>query len=64
MRKNLFRDIGTAPRDGTLIEVGHGPDQAVAVAYWSGQNQAFVADADPLRRSLQRVTGWRPLVEE
>jgi hypothetical protein len=32
-------------------------------AYWAGRHEAFVRDGDPLRRSLQRVTGWRPATE-
>jgi hypothetical protein len=44
-----FRDIASAPRDGTVIEVCHGPDQAVVLARWIGQTQAWTADADPLR---------------
>jgi hypothetical protein len=55
-----FRDITTAPGDGSLIEVLHGPTQEPVLARWSGQGQAFVADNDPLRRSLHRVSLWRP----
>jgi hypothetical protein len=51
----------TAPRDGTVIEVRHGPDQAVARVVWAGQTQAWIREDDPLRRTLHRVTGWRPL---
>jgi hypothetical protein len=58
-----FRDIATAPRNGALIEVRHGPNQEAVLARWSGQNQAFVAADDPLRRTLHRVTSWRPATE-
>ena len=60
MRKNLFSDMTTAPRDGTLIEVQHGPRQEIVLARWSGQGQAFVHGDDPDRKALHRVTGWRP----
>jgi hypothetical protein len=59
-RNSTFRDITTAPRDGTLIEVKHGRDQVTVLARWAGQNQAFICDVDPLRRSLHQVSLWRP----
>lgn len=60
-KSSAFRDMSTAPQDGSLVEVHHGPpDQEIVQARWSGQRQAFVRDDDPLRRSLHRVTGWRP----
>jgi hypothetical protein len=59
-RSQPFRHIVFAPRDGTLIEVRHGPDQGIVLAPWAGQNQAFVRDDDPLRRTLNRVSLWRP----
>jgi hypothetical protein len=59
-RNPLLRDMTTAPRDGTTIEVRHGPRQEIVLAYWSGQIEAFVADDDPHRRALHRVSGWRP----
>jgi hypothetical protein len=59
-RSQPFRHIASAPRDGTLIEVRHGPDQGIVLAPWAGQNQAFVRDDDPLRRTLNRVSLWRP----
>jgi hypothetical protein len=40
-RSQPFRHIVFAPRDGTLIEVRHGPDQGIVLARWAGQNQAF-----------------------
>jgi hypothetical protein len=43
-----------------LIEVKHGPDQVIVLARWAGRNQAFICDDDPLRKSLQRVSLWRP----
>jgi hypothetical protein len=59
-RSRPFQDINTAPRDGTAIEVNHGPKQEVVRAYWAGQNQAFVRDDEPDRKTLHRVTAWRP----
>jgi hypothetical protein len=61
MRSRIFRDMRSAPTDGTTIEVRHGPDQEVILAPWSGQGQAWIRDDDPLRRALHRVTGWRPV---
>jgi hypothetical protein len=60
-RTAAFRDLRTAPRDGTAIEIKHGPAQEVVRARWSGQGQAWVRVGDPLRRALHRVTGWRPV---
>jgi hypothetical protein len=59
MRKKLFSDMTMAPRDGSLIEVRHGPNQEIVLARWSGQAQAFVRDDDPDRKTLHRVTAWR-----
>jgi hypothetical protein len=56
-----FRDITTAPRDGSVIVVRHGPHQVVATARWSSHGQGFVREADATRRLLQQVTGWRPV---
>ena len=61
MPGTTFRDIKTAPKDGTVIEVRHGPDQEIVRAEWSGQGQAWVREDDPLRRTLHKVTGWRPM---
>jgi hypothetical protein len=61
MRSLMFQDMKTAPRDGTLVEVRHGPLQEAAPARWSAQGQAWIRDDDPLRRALHRVTGWRPV---
>jgi hypothetical protein len=55
-----FRGIASAPRDGSLIEVRHGPDQVAVLARWAGQTQAWIADGDPVRRTLHRVSVWRP----
>jgi hypothetical protein len=60
MRSTEFRGIASAPRDGTLIDVKHGPDQVIVLPRSAGQNQAFVRDDDPLRRTLDRVSLWRP----
>jgi hypothetical protein len=60
-RSVAFRDLRSAPRDGSTIEVKHGPRQKVVHARWSGQGQAWVRVGDPLRQALHRVTGWAPL---
>jgi hypothetical protein len=60
MRSRLFRDMRSAPQDGTVIEVKHGPDQEVVRAQWAGQSQAWIREDDPLRRTLHRVSVWRP----
>jgi hypothetical protein len=60
-RTTVLRDMKSAPLDGTVVEVRHGPLQMVVVAYWAAQNQAWVRDDDPDRRSLHGVTGWRPI---
>jgi hypothetical protein len=36
-RSVAFRDLRSAPRDGSTIEVKHGPRQEVVHARWSGQ---------------------------
>lgn len=56
-----YRPIATAPRDGTVIEVRHGPTQTPVRAEWSGQNQGWIRADDPERRTLHRVTEWRPV---
>jgi hypothetical protein len=56
MRRKLFRDMRTAPTDGTEIEVICGPNKEVVVARWSGQDQAWIRADDPDRRSLHRVS--------
>jgi hypothetical protein len=58
-----FRDIGCAPKDGTAIEVRYGPRRCVAIVHWSADALAFVRDADPIRRPLQLITGWRPVAD-
>ena len=64
VRSAKFLDMASAPRDGTAIEVRHGPDQEVVRAEWSGQAQAWIRDDDPHRRTLHRVTGWRPIANK
>ena len=64
MRSTIFRDMRSAPQDGTVVEVRHGPDQEIARAEWSGQNQAWVRADDTQRKTLHRVTGWRPMGQE
>jgi hypothetical protein len=55
-----FRDMKTAPLDGTLVEVQHGPQQAIVCAYWNKALQGWVRKG-AYRRVLHQVTGWRPL---
>jgi hypothetical protein len=54
-------DIESAPRDGTVIEIVHGPRRQVARARWRGAAQAFVRDLDPYGEPLGRIAGWRPI---
>ncbi len=62
MRRSApFRDLMSAPFDGTVVELRLGPDQEVVRAEWSGQGQAWIRDGDALRRALRQVTGWRPV---
>jgi hypothetical protein len=56
-----WRDMATAPRDGTDVEVRHGRDQQVVVAWWNRQLQGFIQAGNPLRYVLHMVTGWRPI---
>ena len=52
--------IATAPRDGSTIEVRHGPAHLIVRAHWSKRDEFWVQDGDPQRQSLQQVTSWRP----
>lgn len=61
MRSRIFRDMRSAPLDGTAVEVRHGPLQMIVSARWSSQNQAWIRTDDPSRLSLHRVAGWRPV---
>jgi hypothetical protein len=56
-----FRDIKSAPQDSTTIEVKHGPSQEIVRARWSGQTQAWIRDHDPIRKTLHKVSVWRPI---
>jgi len=58
-----FYDMTTAPRDGTTVEVRHGPDQEIVRAYWSGQEQNWIREDTADRRALNWVTSWRPATE-
>jgi hypothetical protein len=60
VRELLFREMTTAPKDGTPIEVRHGPIQEIALASWSEQNQAWIRANDPSPKTLQSVRVWRP----
>lgn len=62
MRNNsIFRDMKYAPKDGSIVEVWYGLNKTIGVAYWAGQNQAWVLDDDLHRTSLLQVEGWRPV---
>ena len=63
-RPQAFQDMGRAPRDGTTIEVKHGMHQEIVRAGWDDQKQAFIREDDPDRRTLHRVTEWRPVTGE
>jgi hypothetical protein len=58
-RERPFLNITTAPQDGRVIEVRHGPKQEVVLAKWSGHSQAYILAGDSNRKTLHRVTGWR-----
>jgi hypothetical protein len=60
-RPRPWRPISTAPHDGTVIEVRHGPDQTKAFARWAAQNQGWIRSDDPDRKTLHRVSEWRPV---
>lgn len=60
MRSRIFRDMRSAPRDGSAIEVKHGLQQEIVLARWSGQSQSWIKVHDPDRRTLHQVTAWRP----
>jgi hypothetical protein len=57
-------DMQTAPRDGTSIEIKHGPQQEIVLARWSRQAQAWVKTYDPEHKTLHRVAGWRPALAQ
>lgn len=59
-RRSAFREMDTAPRDGSLVEVRHGPDQDIVLAYWSEHGQAYIRDDDPRQQPLHLIVGWRP----
>ncbi len=50
MPRVIFRDIPSAPLDGAAVEDQHGPLKMIAVARWSGQNQAWIRVDGPDRR--------------
>jgi aminoglycoside phosphotransferase (APT) family kinase protein len=60
VRSRTFRDLRSAPRDGSAVEFKHGPAREVVLARWSGQTKAWVKVGDPQRQALDRVTSWRP----
>src|ERR1700712_3240985 len=56
-------DMTTAPRDGTTVEVRHGPDEVIARAYWSMQERNWIREDTADRRTLSWVSSWRPAAE-
>jgi hypothetical protein len=56
-----FRPIATGPRDGSLIEVRHGPAHLIVRARWSKREASWVREGDLQRQALQQVTSWRPI---
>jgi hypothetical protein len=55
-----FRDMTAAPVDGRIVEVQHGVDQKIVLAYWSNHLRAWIReDANKKRWVLKDVTGWR-----
>jgi hypothetical protein len=61
MRNLTFRDMRSAPQDGTAVDVLYGSDDLVALARWRWQSKAWVRYDDPHCSILHRVTGWRPV---
>jgi hypothetical protein len=61
LRPNVFRDMKSAPMDGSPIEVQHGPGQAIVTADWNKATQRWMRKGGPQRRGLLRVTSWRPI---
>ena len=51
----------SAPMDGSVVELWYGLNKTFGLAYWAGQNQAWVLEDDPYRKSLHQVEGWRPV---
>lgn len=56
MRNRLFRDMRSAPRDGSTIEVRHGREQEIVLARRSDQDQAWVRPNETTCRPLHWVT--------
>lgn len=57
-----FRNIASAPLNGTTVQVWHGPRQEVAMARWSKRAVAWMRDDDHMSpRALEQVTVWRPV---
>lgn len=51
-------DIATAPRDGNVVIVLHGPWQIPARAHWHCPLKAWVECGDPYYRPLKDVERW------
>lgn len=55
-----FRDMASAPMNGTSVELTHGLNQEVSRAHWAFMHQGWIRDDDAHQRVLVWVTGWRP----
>ncbi len=53
-----FRPMMSAPTNAP-IEVLHGRPEAVALAVWDEELQAWIRAGDAARRPLRWVTAWR-----
>jgi hypothetical protein len=71
LRTDVLAELGKTRSDimGKVAELQDGitgmrDDLTVTLARWFTQTQAWIRDDDPYRRTLHRVTGWRPATEE
>ena len=64
MTRTRARSMNTAPRDGTVVLLRHGPTQVWVRGFWSVCFEVWIAqDADhPDLGSLHGVTAWRPIL--
>ena len=63
-RQSNFRDINTAPLNGTTVEVRHVPFQTPTLAYWNRRARGWIADGNIANHLLNKVTGWRPIAPD
>jgi hypothetical protein len=60
-RELPFQEMAMAPRDGTPVQVRHGPTQDIVLANWCEERQAWIATNDPAAKPLHNVRVWRPV---